>query len=56
MPTSEKNITILTATSGDTGGAALNGFKGIDGVSIVVLYPDGGVSPYRDRRDCSFWR
>lgn len=50
----EKNITILTATSGDTGGAALNGFKSIDGVSIVVLYPDGGVSPIQEAQMCSF--
>ncbi len=50
----KKNITILTATSGDTGGAALNGFKGIDGVSIVVLYPDGGVSPIQEAQMCSF--
>lgn len=50
----EKNITILTATSGDTGGAALNGFKNIDGVSIVVLYPNGGVSPIQEAQMCSF--
>lgn len=50
----EKNITILTATSGDTGGAALNGFKSIDGVSIVVLYPNGGVSPVQEAQMCSF--
>ncbi|MBQ9124148.1 MAG: threonine synthase [Acholeplasmatales bacterium] len=50
----EKNITILTATSGDTGGAALNGFKSIDGVSIVVLYPHGGVSPVQEAQMCSF--
>ena len=50
----EKNITILTATSGDTGGAALNGFRSIDGVSIVVLYPDGGVSPIQEAQMCSF--
>lgn len=50
----EKNITILTATSGDTGGAALNGFKGIDGVSIVVLYPNGGVSPIQEAQMSSF--
>lgn len=35
---------ILVATSGDTGKAALEGFKGIDGVDICVLFPDGGVS------------
>lgn len=50
----EKNITILTATSGDTGGAALNGFKDVDGVSIVVLYPNGGVSPVQEAQMCSF--
>lgn len=49
-----KNITILTATSGDTGGAALNGFKNIDGISIVVLYPDGGVSMVQEAQMCSF--
>ncbi len=50
----EKNITILTATSGDTGGAALNGFKDIDGISIVVLYPNGGVSPVQEAQMSSF--
>ena len=50
----EKNITILTATSGDTGGAALNGFKSIPGISIVVLYPNGGVSPVQEAQMCSF--
>ena len=35
---------ILVATSGDTGKAALEGFKGIDGVKVGVLFPDGGVS------------
>lgn len=37
-------IMILTATSGDTGSAALSGFSGVDGTSIVVFYPDGGIS------------
>ena len=35
---------ILVATSGDTGKAALEGFKDRDGISIAVFYPDGGVS------------
>lgn len=35
---------ILVATSGDTGKAALEGFKGVAGVNVGVLYPDGGVS------------
>ena len=50
----DKNITILTATSGDTGGAALNGFKNIDGISIVVLYPNGGVSTVQEYQMNSF--
>lgn len=35
---------ILVATSGDTGKAALEGFKGVDGLEVGVLFPDGGVS------------
>ena len=50
----KKNITILTATSGDTGGAALNGFSKIPGMSIVVLYPNGGVSPVQEAQMLSF--
>ena len=38
------DILILTATSGDTGKAALEGFRDVDGVRICVFYPDGGVS------------
>ena len=40
----KENILILTATSGDTGKAALEGFKDVDGIKICVFYPDGGVS------------
>ena len=40
----EKDILILTATSGDTGKAALEGFHDVDGVRICVFYPYGGVS------------
>lgn len=50
----EQPLTILTATSGDTGGAALNGFSDIEGISIVVLYPNGGVSPIQEAQMCSF--
>ena len=39
-----EDILILTATSGDTGKAALAGFRDVDGVKICVFYPDGGVS------------
>ena len=38
------DIVILTATSGDTGKAALSGFAGVEGTKIVVFYPNGGVS------------
>ena len=40
----EEDILILTATSGDTGKAALAGFANVPGVKICVFYPDGGVS------------
>ena len=40
-----EDILILTATSGDTGKAALAGFADVEGVKICVFYPDGGVSP-----------
>ena len=40
----EKDIMILTATSGDTGKAALAGFQDVPGIKITVFYPDGGVS------------
>ena len=39
-----EDIMILTATSGDTGKAALEGFHDVEGVKICVFYPDGGVS------------
>ena len=39
-----KEIVILTATSGDTGKAALEGFKDVDGTKIIVFYPYNGVS------------
>ena len=40
----KEDILILTATSGDTGKAALAGFRDVEGVKICVFYPDGGVS------------
>jgi len=39
-----EEIVILTATSGDTGKAALEGFHDVEGTRIIVFYPDGGVS------------
>ena len=40
-----RDIVILTATSGDTGKAALEGFHDVPGTKIIVFYPHGGVSP-----------
>lgn len=40
-----EDVVILTATSGDTGKAALEGFHDVPGTGIIVFYPDGGVSP-----------
>ncbi len=47
---SGKHIAILVATSGDTGKAALEGFKDVDGTSICVFYPEDGVSPMQKRQ------
>ena len=44
----QRNITVLVATSGDTGGAVANGFLGIEGVEVVILYPKGKVSPIQE--------
>lgn len=41
----EEETVILTATSGDTGKAALEGFHDVEGTKIIVFYPHGGVSP-----------
>ncbi|MBC7872986.1 MAG: threonine synthase [Ferruginibacter sp.] len=43
-------ITVLVATSGDTGGAVANGFYGVDGVEVVILYPSGKVSPVQEKQ------
>jgi threonine synthase len=46
----QSEVLILTATSGDTGKAALEGFKDVPGTKIAVFYPDGGVSPVQERQ------
>ena len=46
----EGDVLILTATSGDTGKAALEGFKDVPGIGICVFYPDGGVSDVQKRQ------
>lgn len=45
-----KEAVILVATSGDTGKAALEGFKDVNGTRIMVFYPTGGVSPMQKRQ------
>ena len=46
----KEDVLILTATSGDTGKAALEGFKDVPGIGICVFYPDGGVSDVQRRQ------
>lgn len=45
-----KEITVLVATSGDTGGAVANGFLGVEGVRVVILYPSGRVSKVQEQQ------
>jgi threonine synthase len=45
-----QTITVLVATSGDTGGAVANGFYNVDGIEVVILYPSGKVSPVQERQ------
>ncbi len=46
----KKEIVILTATSGDTGKAALAGFADVPGTKVIVFYPKNGVSPIQERQ------
>ncbi len=46
----ENEIVILTATSGDTGKAALAGFADVEGTKIIVFYPKNGVSPIQEKQ------
>lgn len=46
----QNEIVILTATSGDTGKAALAGFAGVEGTRIIVFYPKNGVSPIQEKQ------
>ena len=43
-----EEVTVLVATSGDTGGAVANGFLGVKGVNVVILYPSGKVSDIQE--------
>ena len=44
------NITVLVATSGDTGGAVANGFLDVKGIDVVILYPKGKVSEIQEKQ------
>lgn len=45
---SNQHTTVLVATSGDTGGAVANGFLGVEGFDVIILYPSGKVSPIQE--------
>jgi threonine synthase len=46
----QSGTVVLVATSGDTGGAVANGFYGVEGVEVVILYPSGKVSPVQEKQ------
>lgn len=46
----KQKVTVLVATSGDTGGAVANGFYGVEGVEVVILYPSGKVSSVQEKQ------
>lgn len=46
----EEEVTVLVATSGDTGGAVAKGFLGAKGVNVVILYPSGKVSDVQEKQ------
>ena len=47
---SSQKVTVLVATSGDTGGAVANGFYDVPGVEVVILYPSGKVSSVQEKQ------
>ena len=46
----DRKVTVLVATSGDTGGAVASGFYGIEGIEVVILYPSGKVSEVQEKQ------
>ncbi len=48
--TGERTLTILVATSGDTGGAVAQAFFGVAGTRVAILYPEGKISPLQERQ------
>lgn len=51
-----ENVTVLVATSGDTGSAVANGFLGVEGIDVVVLYPKGKVSEIQEKQFATLGR
>ncbi|PWD98330.1 threonine synthase [Marinilabilia rubra] len=49
-PVENDKMVVLTATSGDTGGAVAHGFHKVPGIEVVVLYPEGKISPYQENQ------
>ncbi|TCT15797.1 L-threonine synthase [Bibersteinia trehalosi] len=49
----EEKITILTATSGDTGAAVAHAFYGLENINVVILYPKGKISPLQEKLFCT---
>ena len=49
----EGKITILTATSGDTGAAVAHAFYGLENINVVILYPKGKISPLQEKLFCT---
>lgn len=49
----DKPVTILTATSGDTGAAVAHAFYGLKNVRVVILYPKGKISPLQEKLFCT---
>ncbi|MBL7013462.1 MAG: threonine synthase [Candidatus Marinimicrobia bacterium] len=48
LDNNSKELTVLVATSGDTGSAVASGFHNVDGIRVVILYPKGRVSPIQE--------
>lgn len=46
----DEPLTILVATSGDTGSAVASGFLGVEGIEVIILYPSGKVSPLQEKQ------
>lgn len=50
LANSDKKVRVLVATSGDTGSAVANGFLGVEGVEVIILFPKGKVSELQEKQ------